>query len=236
MSALQKLIRNEDLTAFLTQGKHVHSVCWGSICFSAAINRSRVVFMDCLFCIQAHRQAISIQLSVYPNCNSSHMLFKVVCFHVSDHMWKCSCSLCWQCTVKAASALHDKLFHRLLLSPMRFFDTTPLGRILTRFSRDMDEGEAWFVLTRHLSPSWKTSRSEKSPCLTRCTVEFTAWGSGFLLSTSLLSLLDLSMPLCFFHLTYAFHTLRPLQWMCASPCKPRCCFRTWPWCFFAWGW
>uniref|UniRef100_H2U8P8 ATP-binding cassette sub-family C member 5 n=1 Tax=Takifugu rubripes TaxID=31033 RepID=H2U8P8_TAKRU len=44
-----------------------------------------------------------------------------------------------KCTVKAASALHDKLFHRLLLSPMRFFDTTPLGRILTRFSRDMDE-------------------------------------------------------------------------------------------------
>ncbi|MEQ2190774.1 Multidrug resistance-associated protein 5, partial [Xenoophorus captivus] len=46
-----------------------------------------------------------------------------------------------KCTVKAASALHDKLFSRLLLSPMRFFDTTPLGRILTRFSRDMDEGE-----------------------------------------------------------------------------------------------
>ncbi|XP_013859205.1 multidrug resistance-associated protein 5 [Austrofundulus limnaeus] len=44
-----------------------------------------------------------------------------------------------KCTVKAASALHDKLFHRLLFSPMHFFDTTPLGRILTRFSRDMDE-------------------------------------------------------------------------------------------------
>ncbi|KAM9375837.1 ATP-binding cassette sub-family C member 5 [Pholidichthys leucotaenia] len=44
-----------------------------------------------------------------------------------------------KCTVKAASVLHDKLFSRLLCSPMRFFDTTPLGRILTRFSRDMDE-------------------------------------------------------------------------------------------------
>ncbi|KAM4621218.1 ATP-binding cassette sub-family C member 5 [Polymixia lowei] len=44
-----------------------------------------------------------------------------------------------KCTVRAASALHDKLFRRLLLSPMHFFDTTPLGRILTRFSRDMDE-------------------------------------------------------------------------------------------------
>uniref|UniRef100_A0AAQ4NYA1 ATP-binding cassette sub-family C member 5 n=1 Tax=Gasterosteus aculeatus aculeatus TaxID=481459 RepID=A0AAQ4NYA1_GASAC len=44
-----------------------------------------------------------------------------------------------KCTVRAASVLHDKLFARLLLSPMHFFDTTPLGRILTRFSRDMDE-------------------------------------------------------------------------------------------------
>lgn len=24
--------------------------------------------------------------------------------------------------------------------------------------------------------------------------------------------------------------------MCVSPCKPKCCFRTWPWCCFAWGW
>uniref|UniRef100_A0A8C6KF04 ATP-binding cassette sub-family C member 5 n=1 Tax=Nothobranchius furzeri TaxID=105023 RepID=A0A8C6KF04_NOTFU len=44
-----------------------------------------------------------------------------------------------KCTTKAASVLHRKLFRRLLFSPMRFFDTTPLGRILTRFSRDMDE-------------------------------------------------------------------------------------------------
>ncbi|XP_051514904.1 ATP-binding cassette sub-family C member 5-like isoform X1 [Myxocyprinus asiaticus] len=44
-----------------------------------------------------------------------------------------------KCTVRAASVLHDKLFKTLLLSPMHFFDTTPLGRILNRFSRDMDE-------------------------------------------------------------------------------------------------
>ncbi|XP_030595324.1 multidrug resistance-associated protein 5 [Archocentrus centrarchus] len=44
-----------------------------------------------------------------------------------------------KCTVRAASVLHDKLFNRILRSPMHFFDTTPLGRILTRFSRDMDE-------------------------------------------------------------------------------------------------
>ncbi|XP_066523942.1 ATP-binding cassette sub-family C member 5 [Hoplias malabaricus] len=44
-----------------------------------------------------------------------------------------------KCTLRAASALHDKLFKALLYSPMHFFDTTPLGRILNRFSKDMDE-------------------------------------------------------------------------------------------------
>lgn len=56
-----------------------------------------------------------------------------------------------QCTVRAASVLHDKLFKTLLLSPMRFFDTTPLGRILNRFSRDMDEGEEPLSFSAHKS-------------------------------------------------------------------------------------
>uniref|UniRef100_W5NE66 ATP-binding cassette sub-family C member 5 n=3 Tax=Lepisosteus oculatus TaxID=7918 RepID=W5NE66_LEPOC len=42
-------------------------------------------------------------------------------------------------TLRAASTLHDHLFRRVLHSPMSFFDTTPLGRILNRFSRDLDE-------------------------------------------------------------------------------------------------
>uniref|UniRef100_A0A8C6TD02 Si:ch211-221f10.2 n=1 Tax=Neogobius melanostomus TaxID=47308 RepID=A0A8C6TD02_9GOBI len=49
------------------------------------------------------------------------------------------CLVYVKCTVKASSKLHDKVFRQILLSPMHFFDTTPLGRILTRFSRDMDE-------------------------------------------------------------------------------------------------
>ncbi|KAM8977449.1 ATP-binding cassette sub-family C member 5-like [Pelodytes ibericus] len=42
-------------------------------------------------------------------------------------------------TLKASTRLHDLLFNKVLSSPVRLFDTTPLGRILNRFTKDMDE-------------------------------------------------------------------------------------------------
>jgi hypothetical protein len=67
-----------------------------------------------------------------------------------------------QGTLRASSRLHDELFRRILRSPMKFFDTTPTGRILNRFSKDMDEGIShWSCLTlwsttsaRCLWPFW----------------------------------------------------------------------------------
>ncbi|XP_075908476.1 ATP-binding cassette sub-family C member 5 isoform X2 [Petromyzon marinus] len=42
-------------------------------------------------------------------------------------------------TLRASSRLHDSLFLKVLRSSMTVFDTTPTGRLLNRFSRDMDE-------------------------------------------------------------------------------------------------
>ncbi|XP_077967877.1 ATP-binding cassette sub-family C member 5-like isoform X2 [Styela clava] len=41
--------------------------------------------------------------------------------------------------IGASSRLHDKIFRVVFGSPMSFFDVTPTGRILNRFSRDMDD-------------------------------------------------------------------------------------------------
>ncbi|XP_078524925.1 ATP-binding cassette sub-family C member 12-like [Lissotriton helveticus] len=42
-------------------------------------------------------------------------------------------------TLKASSNLHGRVFCKILQSPMSFFDTTPTGRLMNRFSNDMNE-------------------------------------------------------------------------------------------------
>nr|XP_055061801.1 LOW QUALITY PROTEIN: ATP-binding cassette sub-family C member 12 [Misgurnus anguillicaudatus] len=45
-------------------------------------------------------------------------------------------------TLHSSSKLHDSMFKRILGSPMSFFDTTPTGRMVNRFSKDQDEVDA----------------------------------------------------------------------------------------------
>ncbi|KAM6950575.1 ATP-binding cassette sub-family C member 12-like [Lycodopsis pacificus] len=53
-------------------------------------------------------------------------------------------------TLNAATNLHDTMFKKIFSSPMSFFDTTPTGRILNRFSKDQEEVDT--VLPLHMDP------------------------------------------------------------------------------------
>ena len=38
----------------------------------------------------------------------------------------------------AAKTLHEQALHKIMRAPLRFFDMTPVGRIISRFSKDQD--------------------------------------------------------------------------------------------------
>ena len=42
------------------------------------------------------------------------------------------------CTRRSSTNLHAQVFERLMRAPVRFFDVTPRGRIVNRFSSDMN--------------------------------------------------------------------------------------------------
>ena len=59
-------------------------------------------------------------------------------------------------SVRASRKLHNQLLDAVIRAPMSFFDTTPLGRIQNRFSKDMyavDEALAYVLSLSLLSPS-----------------------------------------------------------------------------------
>ena len=61
---------------------------------------------------------------------------------------------------KASQLIHEKLLFRIMRSPMSFFDTNPIGRIINRFSSDIDvvDGQIPFQVKQDRSKSKSFSK------------------------------------------------------------------------------
>ena len=77
----------------------------------------------------------------------SFFFIQVSYFNKSAIHWK-SIEKLWfgKASLRASSLLHNRLLVKVFLSPMEFFDSTPVGRILNIFSRDLDESKLNFTL------------------------------------------------------------------------------------------
>ena len=53
-------------------------------------------------------------------------------------MFSCSEVLLYYALARASRVLHDTCLRGVLHAPMAFFDTIPIGRIVSRFSQDMN--------------------------------------------------------------------------------------------------
>ena len=88
--------------------------------------------------------------------------------------------------LQASRRLHNRMLHRLLRTPMRFFDTNPSGRILNRFSKDigfLDE-----QLPTVFYDFWQNFTHNIAVAIAICTAQYIMIVPFFILTISTLSL------------------------------------------------
>uniref|UniRef100_A0A1I7VPR0 Multidrug resistance-associated protein lethal(2)03659 n=1 Tax=Loa loa TaxID=7209 RepID=A0A1I7VPR0_LOALO len=85
---------------------------------------------------ETYIEFISIAESEYTNYYATIYGFSVIILFVSGLL---KALIFVHVSLNAASQLHNRMFDSVIRGTVRFFDTTPSGRILNRFSKDMDE-------------------------------------------------------------------------------------------------
>ncbi|XP_029456037.1 ATP-binding cassette sub-family C member 9 isoform X2 [Rhinatrema bivittatum] len=96
------------------------------------------------------------------NINSNHTFyvagFSILCGSGIFFCLVTSLTVEWM-GLTAAKNLHHNLFKKIILAPIRFFDTTPVGLILNRFSADTN------IIDQHIPPTLESLTRSTLLCL-----------------------------------------------------------------------
>uniref|UniRef100_A0A8C5GGI0 ATP-binding cassette, sub-family C (CFTR/MRP), member 8 n=1 Tax=Gouania willdenowi TaxID=441366 RepID=A0A8C5GGI0_GOUWI len=150
---------------------------------------------------QCWRLLSSLSLNVLQDCGFSHSwylsVFSVLCCLGIILCLATSVAVEWT-GLKVAKELHFNLLNKIILAPMRLFETTPLGSILNRFSTDTN------TIDQHIPTTLE--------CLSRSTLLcFSALGViSYVTPVFLIALLPLAVT-CYFIQKYFRVASRDLQ-------------------------
>ncbi|XP_023932340.1 canalicular multispecific organic anion transporter 2 [Lingula anatina] len=86
--------------------------------------------------VNGTQQLTDLRLGVYGGLGAGQVAFIVVQYF----------GIAFGC-VAASRTIHKSFLERIMRAPMSFFDTTPLGRIMNRFSKDMETVDSSLPLT-----------------------------------------------------------------------------------------
>ncbi|CAF1101378.1 unnamed protein product [Adineta ricciae] len=117
------------------QGAFIFSNYWLAL-WNDEENYRNENFTNCSF-IKKHQEILSLNQSqwIHYRNNKFHIYSGIVILFIVISLFRTI--LIQYMFLNASRILHNKMFHRIIRTPIEFFDTNPIGRILNRFTKDI---------------------------------------------------------------------------------------------------
>jgi ABC-type multidrug transport system fused ATPase/permease subunit len=141
LNNVTKVISNYWLSSWTTDSDHVKSKSSKS-CSGSINSCERFIFYEINTPSCYHKYSQADKKQIESMFYKFLIFFIIACF---DTLMKLGTNLVVRIiSLRASKYLHDSMLHSILRSSMKFFESTPCGRIISRFSNDIGDTE-WSV-------------------------------------------------------------------------------------------